>query len=81
MLLLTRVFPTITFGATVGGASASIGWRLRDSGSGSSSPQRRYNSVPVGVRIVRERHLVLILEPTSRAIAYGLEQSMRILPS
>jgi hypothetical protein len=35
----------------------------------------------VRVGIVGEGDAELILEPTSRAIAYGLEGSMRILPS
>ena len=41
-----------------------------------------HDAVPVRIRIVGEGYLVFDLSgSTSRAIAYGLEQSMRILPS
>ena len=42
---------------------------------------RRHDPVPIGVRIGGERDAKAILEPTMRAIAYGLEGSMRIWPS
>jgi len=37
--------------------------------------------MPIGVRVIGKCKLILVLEFYEPAIAYGLEQSMRILPS
>ena len=43
--------------------------------------RRRDDAVAVGVGVVAERDVVPVLELDQPAMAYGLEQSMRILPS
>ena len=48
---------------------------VHQSGDGS------HDAMPVRIRIVGEGYLVLIFQANKPAIAYGLEQSIRILPS